>query len=179
MVRFVHLALAAGALILSACGAEKAEPDVKAEVEATSVPVDAFTAADRQELAAIKAKVLEGGVVFEGLPNPPLGLCVGKDEMFCQYEQLKAVREWKAAYSGDYAAQRNVAYCLSNGCDGLRPDSVHGCAWRLVIIDAADPRMGDTDAGNADVECGRLSESGRKAAAAQAARIAETIARQS
>ncbi|WP_313515483.1 hypothetical protein [Brevundimonas sp.] len=49
------------------------------------------------------------------------------------------LREWKAAHEGDYAAQRNVAFCFrgSSTC-GVVPDRIQGCAWRVIIIDAAD-----------------------------------------
>ncbi|PZO04815.1 MAG: hypothetical protein DCF29_09395 [Alphaproteobacteria bacterium] len=170
---------------LAGCGpaptpetAEVASPPVTAETVATSVPAESFTAADRQELDAALAKIRTGEEVFAGLPNPPLGMCVGKDETLCRYEQLKGVRDWKEAFDGDYGAQRNVAYCLSTGCNGLKPDQVQGCAWRLVIIDAADPEMGQGDVMNTETECGQLSPTAREAAASHAARLAETIQRQ-
>ncbi|MGU3457563.1 hypothetical protein ACLBV5_14740 [Brevundimonas sp. M1A4_2e] len=49
------------------------------------------------------------------------------------------LREWKAAREGDYAAQRNVAFCFrrSSTCSVV-PDRIQGCAWRVIIIDAAD-----------------------------------------
>lgn len=147
--------------------------------EMTSVPAEDFTAADQAELVRVTELIAAGKTVHAGLPNPPLGICGGAaDQTLCRYEQLKAVNEWKSAYQGDYGAQRNVAFCLSTGCEGLRPDRVQGCAWRMVIVDAADPEMGEGDTMNAETECGRLSPTARTAAASHAARISAVIERQ-
>lgn len=180
-MRALAVLLATASLVLASCSpaapaSNPAEQGAAEPAAASVVPAEAFTPADQAELAAATRTIQEGGAVFVGIPNPPLGLCVGQDETLCRYEQLKAVRGWRAAYQGDYAAQRNVAFCLSTGCDGLQSDRVQGCAWRMVIIEAADPKVGGTDVSNMEVECRQLSEAGRSAAALQAARIATTIA---
>lgn len=119
---------------------------------------------------------MAAGSLYPGLPNPQIMRCGGEDTL-CQMDQLNFLREWEKAYSGDYGAQRNVAFCFraSSTC-GVAPDRVQGCAWRAVIIDAADPEMGDGDVSNFEVECGPLSQAGRIAADSHAARIKTLIA---
>lgn len=120
---------------------------------------------------------LSNGALYPGVPNPKIIRC-GDDDTLCQMDQLTLLREWKAAHEGDYGAQRNVAFCYraSAGC-GIVPDRVQACAWRAVIIDAADPEMHEGDVSNFETDCGQLSQAGRVAADAQAARIKGLISR--
>lgn len=175
--------IAAAACMLVSCGEPGPAVDrptsqqvQAAESPASALPAGMFSEADNQEIAVVMAKVEEGEPVFVGLPNPPLASCaLAEDEPLCRYEQLKLVRQWKAAFEGDYQSQRNVAFCLATTCEGMQPDRLQGCAWRKVIVASASPLVGEGDVMNADVDCGRLSEAGRQAAELQAARITKTI----
>lgn len=175
-----HFTIIAMAAALAACGEPGTDPQSTSSVATTpqesAVPADMFGGADQTELEAVLVKVASGEAVFPGLPNPPLGICADPDERLCNYEQLKFSRAWLKAYNGDYASQRNVAYALSQGGLGVRSDRMQGCAWRVVIINAADPQVGEGDVSNLELECGALSPAARAAADAQAARIASTIA---
>ena len=64
--------------------------------------------------------------------------------------------------SGDYQAQRNVAFCLATGCGKAAiVDRVRGCAMRHVIIGAAHPEADASDAANLVQDCGSLSTEDR------------------
>lgn len=76
------------------------------------------------------------------------------------YEALE-----KAALSGDYQAQRNLAYTLSTG---IPNDIILGCAWRIVIIESGSTQVDQSDTGNKTAYCGKLSEDELAAAQAQA-----------
>lgn len=174
---FPSLLLIAALAACEAPPAEVAEANVAKPEPAVTVPADLFTPTDEQELDAALAKLSDGQPVFVGLPSPPLASCgTAADARTCRFEQLKFIRDWRKAYSGDYSAQRNVAYGLSREWQGVAQDHMQGCAWRAVIINAADPEVGAGDVSNLDLECGALTPAGRAAADAQAARIAQTIA---
>lgn len=82
----------------------------------------------------------------------------------------------RKAWKGDYQAQRNVAFCLSDGCDGmLIPNRSLGCAWRIIIIGSGSPKVDSTDTGNLKVYCSRLDAAERSAAQAQAAAIFRAV----
>lgn len=68
------------------------------------------------------------------------------DKAWCEAQVKQFREEWPQANKGDYQAQRNVAYCYANGCDGaVMPDLVTACAWRIVIMASpADITSGDT-----------------------------------
>ena len=62
--------------------------------------------------------------------------------------------EMARAMAGTYQNQRNVAWCYSDGCDGVEPiDDVKACAWRLVIVAAKHPKAEASDAENVEFEC--------------------------
>ena len=92
---------------------------------------------------------------------------------------LAQFRKWfPLAMRGDYQGQRNVAFCLSRGCDGAvfqRP--ITGCAWRMVIVGSGSPKVDSTDTANLKNECGKLDEVDRQAAAAQATTLMAKIPR--
>jgi hypothetical protein len=102
------------------------------------------------------------------IPSPPVnGVCGDKS---CESSKREFVeKDWPAAWAGDYQAQRNVAFCLSNGCSGAVEviDSA-ACAWRMVILDSAHDQADDTDESNRRVDCGRLDAVGLEAARAKA-----------
>jgi hypothetical protein len=71
----------------------------------------------------------------------------------CEVTRRGFPADWALANKGDYQAQRNVAYCLSNGCDGaIVIDKTAGCAWRMVIL-ASDAVVDQTDVMNYTAEC--------------------------
>lgn len=78
---------------------------------------------------------------------------------------------------GDYDAQRNVAFCLINGCDGaVIPDRSSACAWRAVILATNSASATDVDANNIELECGQaLSPVQRELAITKSREIARKI----
>lgn len=88
--------------------------------------------------------------------------------------RLKA--DGRKAWKGDYQSQRNVAYCLGWGCDGLVVvNQLRGCAWRIVILGSGNPQIDRSDIGNAKLDCGRLSKPEQDVARGQADRIFREI----
>jgi hypothetical protein len=62
--------------------------------------------------------------------------------------------EMTRAMAGTYQNQRNIAWCYSDGCDGVEPiDDVKACAWRLVIVAAKHPKAESSDADNVEIDC--------------------------
>ena len=62
--------------------------------------------------------------------------------------------EMTRAMAGTYQNQRNIAWCYSDGCDGVEPiDDIKACAWRLVIVAAKHPKADASDAANVDIDC--------------------------
>jgi hypothetical protein len=59
----------------------------------------------------------------------------------------------KQALSGDYQAQRNLAYYLSTGAEGHPMNPVMGCAWRIVILKSGRARVDDSDRSNKTFDC--------------------------
>ena len=100
----------------------------------------------------------------------PCGL--SQNEKYCLFMADKFQKEWKQALRGRIESQRNVAYCLWDGCDGaISTNPVLACAWRMVVIASGSPKIDDLDARNFDIYCKSLSETGRIAADAQARQI--------
>lgn len=62
--------------------------------------------------------------------------------------------EMTRAMAGTYQNQRNIAWCYSDGCDGVEPiDDIKACAWRLVIVAAKHPKADASDDANVDIDC--------------------------
>jgi hypothetical protein len=93
---------------------------------------------------------------------------------FAEYEALE-----KAAKTGDYQAQRNVAYWLSGGYDGSPPlNPVLACAWRIVILESGSTSVDPGDVSNKKLYCDkRLDADGLKAAQAQARTLQKSVPR--
>lgn len=90
------------------------------------------------------------------------------DPAWCEVQKVQFLEMWPQAVAGDYQAQRNVAHCLSTGCDGaVAVDVVAGCAWRMVIM-ASDAPTGASDVAGYRNACARLTERLRKDARAMA-----------
>ncbi len=82
----------------------------------------------------------------------------------CEVQQQQFMADWKMANKGDYAAQRNVAFCLKNTCDGaIAKDTTAGCSWRM-IIQAAKNKKTESDAWSYQADCGALENIDRKSA---------------
>lgn len=79
----------------------------------------------------------------------------------------------KSAYSGDYQAQRNLAYTLTTG---IPNNPILGCAWRIVIVESGSESVDQSDTGNKKFDCdSKLSPEELAAAEAQAANIRKKI----
>ncbi|CAA0087591.1 Uncharacterised protein [Starkeya nomas] len=103
--------------------------------------------------------------------------CAGADEATsCKKMISRLEADNRKAWKGDYQGQRNVAFCLSDGCGNMvLPNRSLGCAWRIVIIASGSPKVDTTDIGNLKVYCGKLDAAERSAAQAQAATLFRTI----
>src|SRR5690606_11383289 len=94
------------------------------------------------------------------------------DQAICDRTQADFEKWFSNAYKGDYSSQRNVAFCLSTGCDGaVMTKPIKGCAWRMVIVVSGSAEADQSDTGNMEADCGKLSGNEFEAAKAQAARI--------
>jgi hypothetical protein len=94
----------------------------------------------------------------------------------CVYDQVTLTLDAPFAYRGVYQAERNLAYCLSTGCDGaVQPNPILGCAWRIVITSSGSPKVDQTDTDNLETECGRLSSVERDAAQSQATQLSKHV----
>lgn len=101
---------------------------------------------------------------------------VSADRTLCESSRRQFLHWYPTAFRGNYQGQRNVAFCLSTGCDdAVNQDYIAACAWRMVIIGAADKRMDRSDRMNLDTYCGgtRVDTTER----ADAARIAQDLFR--
>lgn len=70
--------------------------------------------------------------------------------------------EW-LALQGNYQAQRNFAYSLSQEHN----NPIGACAWRLVILKSGSPKVDATDVSNVETQCGKLSALEQEAAASR------------
>ena len=77
---------------------------------------------------------------------------------------------YRKAFKNDYQAQRNTAYMLRDGWNPVLKNRTASCAWRLVILTMASPKVDSTDQANMRIECGSLDETTR-AQAVQDARV--------
>jgi hypothetical protein len=89
-----------------------------------------------------------------------VAMCLGaSDEAWCKANQEQFRREFPLALKGKYAAQRNVAFCLSDGCDtAVKQNPISACAWRIVILASGDSEIHDGDMMNFKSDCGRLGQ---------------------
>lgn len=74
---------------------------------------------------------------------------------WCEAAQKTWPNDLAGAFAGDYQGLRNVAYCLSTGCNGsVEIDKREGCAWRALAY-AAAPTGDDKilENNNMDAEC--------------------------
>nr|USU32883.1 hypothetical protein NG677_04065 [Methylobacterium sp. OTU13CASTA1] len=81
-----------------------------------------------------------------------LNMCTG--EKYCDVQRKEFAKWFPLAQHGDYQGQRNVSFCLADGCDGaVKVNRALGCAWRLVIINSGNPKADTTDIGFFDAYC--------------------------
>lgn len=107
------------------------------------------------------------------LSVPKLAGLLGEAPFQRSYD-LDALR--KAALSGDYQAQRNLAYIMATEVrDKEAYDKVQACAWRKVILFSGNPRSDISDISNEKFACGRLSTSEVTAASMRAKELVRQI----
>jgi hypothetical protein len=86
------------------------------------------------------------------------------------YDELE-----RAALTGDYQAQRNLAYTLTTG---IPHNQILGCAWRIVIVESGSDQVDQSDTGNKEFDCdNKLNSDEINAAKAQAKKLQEKIAK--
>lgn len=94
----------------------------------------------------------------------------------CYYSQATLAIELPFAYKGNYQAQRNVSFCLWDGCqNAVVPTKTLGCAWRIVILASGSTKVDDTDLMNFRFCAGELDPTEFSVTKAQAARLFQTI----
>jgi hypothetical protein len=87
-----------------------------------------------------------------------LRVCDGSTD-FCDSSQQQFKTWFPRAYQKDYQGQRNVSFCLADGCDGaVQVNKPLGCAWRLVILASGSPKVDSTDTGFFESRCRKFSE---------------------
>jgi hypothetical protein len=97
----------------------------------------------------------------------------------CELGQREWVDDYKLAIAGDYQGQRNVAFCLRDGCDdAVLPNLVLSCAWRLAILKAGHLELESTDFSNVKLLCTpqKMGADEFSAAESQARQILKMIA---
>lgn len=81
-----------------------------------------------------------------------------------------------AAKTGDYQAQRNLAYGYASApYPGQEKNRVLACSWYLVIANSGNERIGDADRSNANVYCGALEKELLETAKTNASQLLEEI----
>lgn len=96
----------------------------------------------------------------------------------CRYSRQTWADEYAGATSGQYQGQRNVAFCLSTGCEGaLKVNKILGCAWRFVIVESGHLSADASDAMNLKHYCGpeNVDQVERATAEAQARTLLKMI----
>jgi hypothetical protein len=125
-------------------------------------------------------KLIALGALPSGAHAPELAAdCAqAQDAALCEASRTSFRNDLRQAQDGDAAAQRNVALCLRNGCDGaVQEDPVLGCAWRIVILASGPTPVNRSDLQAFEQECGAMSLARRLAAEGQARVLASPRAR--
>lgn len=105
------------------------------------------------------------GVMFAGLLSSPAFAADSQSELT------------KKAITGDYQAQRNLAYSYANPRQGEQADAVRACAWYLTVYQSGSPKVHEGDKGNVAVYCSKLPTTDLKVAQKQAENYQQKIAR--
>lgn len=166
MLRVVALV---SCLLLMGCGEDASEP----------VPVSAkMGAKSSSDIAAAKAEAeaqWPAQPLPDGVPEAPVtGACLTGE---CAVKQVQfANKDWPLAWRGDYAAQRNVAFCLQDSCQGaVMQNKLDACAWRAIITATQIDEIHEGDTTNLELACGGLSETEKMAAVAKSEAIEARI----
>ncbi|MCY1705232.1 hypothetical protein [Pannonibacter sp. SL95] len=96
----------------------------------------------------------------------------------CEVSKSDWSKNYSDAIRGDYQAQRNVAYCLSTGCDGaILPNPQLGCAWRFVILESGHLLAGNMDLSALRAFCSQpyVDDAGVALSKAQAVRMLQML----
>ena len=74
--------------------------------------------------------------VFAAPPAPETTSCVlAKDISYCLKQKKQFLAAWPKANTGDYHAQRTIAFCLLSGCsEAVTINLKDACAWATVIV---------------------------------------------
>lgn len=105
----------------------------------------------------------------------PLGIC-DEANAVCRHNSAITLQDLKAAYKKNYDAQRNVAFCLTTGCDGgVQINETLGCAWRIVILASGNPSTDDGDRSNLKSCLNKMDGTKLATTKAQAASLFGTI----
>jgi hypothetical protein len=115
----------------------------------------------------------------EGIPTAPIsGFCADETSSCVSDRADFANNQWPKAYSGDYQAQRNVAFCLSDGCYGaVQVNKLAACAWRRVILASGHDGVEDGDVRNMKLDCGTLDPLTQEVSSVRAKKLIEEIER--
>lgn len=120
---------------------------------------------------AVLAVLPAGAALAQVFPDPGVfrAACIATSHRgLCEVTRDSFKQDFEGAISGDYAAQRNVAFCLTSGCDGaILVDRVEGCAWRMVI-QGSEGRKEPTERQSFVGACGSLPNSERRSALSRA-----------
>lgn len=160
-------------MVLAGCGPLSSDDD-GSDLQANGGKMAPMTNQGKVELAKLDDAVLHKKPPFDRLPSPPIVKnCIDDPKHLCDSNRLRFLTDWSKAWSGEYIAQRNIAFLLSRPQPGVLPDTIQGCAWRIVIAatGSADNRAGDRS--NYHAECSKLSSTDFAAAKAMAPKIFE------
>ena len=158
------------------------EPSAQSKPPMTTDQVVRVQAADADGRAALAA-VAAYRAHPPSADAPQLGDCAGKSgdaaELCVNDQMLFASRDWpKATRAGGMTEARNVAFCLSTGCnDAVQPQPIRGCAWRLAIIASGSPSQESGDSEEATAACDHLTSGDRLLARSQAHLLHRTLPR--
>ncbi|WP_137136607.1 hypothetical protein [Rhizobium sp. FKY42] len=107
--------------------------------------------------------------------RPPVTSCMGDDPM-CEPSRATMFVDAKYAYQGVYQAQRNLAFCLDDGCYGAAiPNRNLSCAWRIVIAASGNTKVDALDLTSLKACLSQLDAAGLAAARTQAAAIFKSV----
>ncbi|ACM27467.1 hypothetical protein G6M87_15180 [Rhizobium rhizogenes] len=109
--------------------------------------------------------------VAESYINPAVECSQSADPGACRHTRDSWKTDYGNAIEGKYQGQRNVAICLSTGCDkAIQPDKILGCAWRIVIAKSGHAKVDTVDAANLKRFCGQdyITQAERRVAETQA-----------
>ena len=79
------------------------------------------------------------------------------------------------ARGGSLDAQRELADCLTKGCQGVQPDRALACAWRIVIVAGGMPDVTAADVERRRITCDKLASGEQSQAATHARSIFKQI----